>query len=80
MFWYATYPDLNLLRCARVAPGSCPGDGLGVQSVGAFVYFGHMSSFFVLFLFQVAEDTFSKPDSNSLLLYKDPSVSPCSAV
>ena len=43
--WSAMYPDLNLHFCARVAPGSCPGMGLGVQRAGAFVYFGHMSTF-----------------------------------
>ena len=29
--WYAIHPELNLQLCARVAPRSCPGVGLGVK-------------------------------------------------
>ena len=36
---------ISLQFCARVAPGSCPRVGLGVQRAGAFVCFGHMSRF-----------------------------------
>ena len=50
---YLPRPKLQL--CARVAPGSSLGVRQGVQSVGAFVYFGHMSSLlgvFFVFLFK----------------------------
>ena len=30
--WYATYPDLDLQLCAKVAPESCPEVGLEDQN------------------------------------------------
>ena len=32
--WYDSYLDLNLQLCARIAPGSCHGVGLGLMVLG----------------------------------------------
>ena len=34
----STYPDLNLQVCARIAPGSCPGVGLGSMFMFILTY------------------------------------------
>ena len=56
--WSAMYPDLNLHFCARVAPGSCPGMGLGSKGRCICVLWTHVY-FLLFYVFIVSRENVS---------------------